>query len=84
MTMTRMRAEKPWRGGGNLEVGSGRFQLTIDCKREGIVRLHNNQPDDGDDDDKDENEDEGEEDDGQQIRQRQSQRPRFLTQQPTF
>ena len=75
-------------GGGSLAVGSGGFQLTINCKREGRVRLHNNQPDDDDDDDndkdKDKNEDEDEEDDGQKIRQRRSQRPQFLTQQPTF
>jgi hypothetical protein len=73
-------------GGGSLEVGSGGLQLTINCKREGRLRLHNNQPDDDDEDDnyKDKNEDEDEEDDGQQIRQRRSQRPPFLTQQPTF
>jgi hypothetical protein len=44
-------------------VGSGRFQLTINCKREGRVRLHNNQPNDDDDDDKDENEDEEDDND---------------------
>ena len=49
-------------GGGSLEVGSGGLQLTINCKREGRLRLHNNQPDDDDEDDndKDENEDEEE------------------------
>ena len=76
--------EKPSRGGGYLEVGSGRFQLTINCKREGRVRLHNNQPDDDDDNDNDNDKNKDKEDDGQQIRQQQSQRPQFLTQQPTF
>ena len=31
-------------GGCSLEVRSGGLQLTINCKREGRVRLHNNQP----------------------------------------
>ena len=74
--------EKPWRGGGSLEVGSGGLQLTINCKREGRLRLHNNQPDDDNEDDNDKDKDE--EDDGQQRRQQRSQRPQFLTQQPIF
>ena len=53
--------EKPWRGGGSLEVGSGGLQLTINCKREGRLRLHNNQPDDDDEDDNDKEEKEDEE-----------------------
>lgn len=66
------RSRRSHGGGGSLEVGSGGLQLTINCKREGRLRLHNNQPDDDDEDDndKDEKEDEEEEDDGQQIRQR--------------
>ena len=50
-------------GGGYLKVGSGRFQLTINCKREGRVRLHNNQPNDDDDDDKDKNKDKDDDND---------------------
>ena len=49
-------------GGGSLEVGSGGLQLTINCKREGRLRLHNNQPDDDDEDDNDKDEKEDEED----------------------
>ncbi len=54
-------------GGGSLEVGSGGLQLTINCKREGRLRLHNNQPDDDNEDNNDKDKDEDEEDDGQQI-----------------
>ena len=57
------RSRRSQAGGGSLEVGSGRFQLTINCKREGRVRLHNNQPNDDDDNDKDENEDEEDDND---------------------
>ena len=57
------RSRRSHGGGGSLEVGSAGLQLTINCKREGRLRLHNNQPDEDEDEDEDEDDDDDDDDD---------------------